>query len=39
MKRLTSFLLLALFIIAAAQAQRAKYVFYFIGLCRARRQQ
>lgn len=31
MKRLTSFLLLALFIIAAAQAQRAKYVFYFIG--------
>ena len=31
MKRLTSFLLLALFVIVAAQAQRAKYVFYFIG--------
>lgn len=31
MKRLTSILLLALFITVAAQAQQAKYVFYFIG--------
>ena len=30
MKRLTSFLILVLFVIAV-QAQRAKYVFYFIG--------
>ena len=31
MKRLTSFLLLLALIVIAAQAQRAKYVFYFIG--------